>query len=144
MIGLLVLHIVALLFWVGSLFYLPSLVASHQGSSHSLEEPPAPIDSLSKMLFISFATPAALVAIIAGTLVFLVDISFRPWLIAKLTVVCLLVVAHTLVGVLIVQTESRPDRNLKPWCVALLSAVSLLVALILWLVLAKPPLEQWL
>lgn len=141
--GFLIVHISALLVWVGCLFYLPALVASHQGSSHSLEEPPRPYDSLSRLVFTRLATPAALIAIIAGTLVFVVDINFKPWLIAKLTIVCLLVATHALLGVLIVRTETSPQKPAALWCGLLMAVVTILVLLILWLVLAKPPVEEW-
>ncbi|SET85801.1 CopD family protein [Marinobacter segnicrescens] len=142
--GFLVLHISALLVWIGCLFYLPALVASHMGSSHSLEERPHPYDSLSRLLFTRLATPAALVAIFAGTVVFTIDINFEPWLIAKLTVVCLLVVLHTLTGVLIVRAETRPDAPVTLWSGLLMAGIAAVVLVILWLVLAKPPVEQWL
>lgn len=141
--GFLVIHISALLVWVGCLFYLPALVASHQGSSHSLEEPPRPYDSLSRIVFTRLATPAGLIAIVAGTLVFVIDINFKPWLIAKLTAVCLLVATHALIGVLIVRTETSPQRSVALWCGLLMALVTILVLFILWLVLAKPAVEQW-
>jgi len=142
--GFLVLHISALLVWVGCLFYLPSLVASHKGSGHSLEERPSPYDSLTRVVFTRIATPAALIAIFAGTAVFVIDINFKPWLIAKLTAVSLLVVLHTLVGVLIVRGETNPEVSSTFWSALLITGLAILVLIILWLVLAKPPLEDWL
>ncbi|MGM0570530.1 CopD family protein [Marinobacter sp.] len=142
--GFLVVHISALVVWIGCLVYLPALIASHMGSSHSLEERPHPYDSLSRLLFTRLATPSALVAIIAGTAVFVIDITFHPWLIAKLTVVCLLVVLHTLTGVLVVRAENKPEAPVALWSGVLMAGSVAAVLIILWLVLAKPPVEDWL
>lgn len=142
--GFLVVHISALAVWIGCLVYLPAMVASHMGSSHSLEERPHPYDSLSRVVFTRLATPAALVAIIAGTALFVIDINFHPWLIAKLTVVCLLVALHTLTGMLIVRAETSPEASVALWSRVLMAGIAAVVLMILWLVLAKPPVEDWL
>jgi len=142
MIWLLTLHIAALLFWSAALLYLPALIAGTRlRRIDGLEEPADTDDSLARVVFTHFATPAALLTIVAGTLIFLFDRNTAPWLIVKLTLVAMLVFCHALIGVLVMRLEDSPDRSQQPWCtlVALL-AVGLMIG-ILWLVLAKPPLE---
>lgn len=144
MLWFLVLHIASLLFWGACLLYLPALIAGAARSSSAIEEPPAPFDSISRFVFTRVATPAALVAIIAGSLVFVIDHTVTVWLIAKLTLVVGLVFVHTLMGMLVLRMESRNGKPLRIWCLLLgLAACALMVAII-WLVLAKPPLEVWL
>ena len=74
------------------------------------EEPEAQADSLSRFVFTRISTPAALAAIVAGTLVFLVDYTVDGWLVAKLTLVSLLAVAHTLAGLLILPSRAMGSR----------------------------------
>lgn len=135
---LLTLHIMALVFWVACLYYLPALLAGRHGGEHSFEEPPEPYDSLSRLVFTRIATPAAIVAIIAGTLVFIVDLNASPWLLLKLTLVALLVVAHTALGLLVLRAEADNGKPIRPWCRLFLVVLTVLLVAILWVVLAKP------
>lgn len=135
---LLLLHIATLAFWVGFLLYLPLLLAAvplaARGSSAlTLERP-----EFARVVFTHFATPIALVTIIAGTLVFAWYQVIGPWLVAKLTFVVLLVANHILLGFLIIRAEAGRDRFLRPGCFLSLLATCLLATAVLWLVLAKP------
>ena len=144
MLWFLVLHIAALLFWGACLLYLPALIAGAAQDHHSaINEPPDPYDSIARFVFTRVATPAALLAIIAGSLVFLVDHTVTVWLIAKLTLVVGLVFVHTLMGMLVLRLEAGNGKPLGVWCLVLgLVACALMVAII-WIVLAKPVLEVW-
>ncbi len=141
MLWFLVLHIIALVFWIASLLYLPALVAGHEGRRSPVEVRVNPHNSIERFVFTRIATPAALLAIIAGTLVFVVDRTVDGWLVIKLTVVTALVVCHVGVGLLILRMEQGEDRPLRGWCVLAAGAVITLFSLILWLVLAKPDVE---
>lgn len=138
MLGFLVLHIIALLFWAASLLYLPTLISgSHDGQLH-LTNPGAKSESLARFLFTRISTPAALVAIIAGTVVFALEHIVAFWLIAKLALVSTLVVCHALTGTLILRTESQRVKHPRRWGALLIAVEVVLMAGILWLVLAKP------
>lgn len=146
MLWFLVLHIVAMLFWAGSLLYLPALIVGGVTDNNAVVEPPDPMGSLSRFVFTRIATPAALLAIMAGTLVFVVDNTIDLWLVAKLTLVTGLVLVHALVGVMVMRGEAQKggeqgDKPLKLWCVLLSLASMLLMTAIVWLVLAKPSVE---
>lgn len=141
MLWLLTLHIGALLLWSALLLYLPALIAGTRARDLVLEEPGHPVESLPRFMFTRLATPAALITIVAGTLVFLVDSNTAPWLIVKLTLVALLVFCHGLVGVLVMRLEEGPDRPVQPWCTLSALAALALMAAIIWLVLAKPAFE---
>ncbi|HDY96989.1 MAG TPA: hypothetical protein ENH72_00740 [Pseudomonas sabulinigri] len=144
MLWILVLHISALLFWGACLLYLPALIASVARDNSAIEERPDPFDSITRFIFTRIATPAALLAIIAGSLVFVIEHSMTVWLIAKLTLVVGLVFVHTGLGMLVLRLEARNGKPLRIWCLLLGLIAASLMALIIWLVLAKPPLEAWL
>ncbi|MCO5787175.1 hypothetical protein DHB74_12490 [Pseudomonas sp. G11-1] len=141
MLWFLVLHIIALVFWVASLLYLPALIAGHEARRSPVEVRVNPHNSIERFVFTRIATPAALLAIIAGTLVFVVDGTVDGWLVAKLTVVTALVVCHVLVGLLVLRMEQKEDRPLRGWCITVAVVCCGLFSLILWLVLAKPAVE---
>lgn len=143
MLWFLVLHIAALVFWGACLLYLPALIAGAAQDSSAIKEPPDPFDSIARFVFTRVATPAALLAIFAGSLVFVVDHTVTVWLIAKLTLVVGLVFVHTLLGMLVLRLEARNGKPLRLWCLLLGLCACALMAGIIWIVLAKPPMEVW-
>lgn len=140
MLWLLVLHIAGLVFWSAMLLYLPALIAGMRVRRVDLLENDSPCDSLVRFIFTRIATPAALITILAGTLIFVVDGNTAPWLIVKLTLVAMLVLCHTMVGVLVLRLEESPDRPMNAWCTLSALTALCLQGAIIWLVLAKPSL----
>lgn len=138
MLGFLVLHIIALLFWAASLLYLPTLIAGSHDGQLQLRDPNPKKDSLARFLFTRIATPAALAAIMAGTVVFALERVVAFWLIAKLALVATLVVCHALTGMLILRAESQRVKHPRRWGALLIAMEVVLMTGILWLVLAKP------
>ncbi|TVP88115.1 MAG: hypothetical protein EA348_11470 [Pseudomonadaceae bacterium] len=136
MLWLLTLHIAALLIWSAGLIYLPLLIAGTRNDSLALGCAPANADSIARWLFTRVASPAAAVAIVAGSLVFLVNGTTDLWLMVKLTLVTLLVVAHAFSGLLVIRLEA--GKSVVRASYVLLAGVLLLLAAVLWLVLAKP------
>jgi uncharacterized membrane protein len=139
MIWILALHIVMILFWCASLLYLLSLIA--RACPSRIERPDLPLlyrhhDSLARFIFTSVATPAALLAIILGTAVFLLNWIVEPWLIVKMTLVTGLVAGHALTGGLILKLESA--GSVRTQSIILASVVGLIMLVILLIVLAKP------
>ncbi len=143
MVWVLTLHIATLLIWCAALLYMPVLVAGHRDRRQDSPELYRPFDSVERFVFTHVATPAALAAIITGTLVFLIDRTLDAWLMVKLTLVSGLVLCHALVGLLVLRAEAAArgegdDSRLALWC-RLLPWVSLaLMMAIVWVVLAKP------
>jgi putative membrane protein len=131
------LHIAAVIVWCGALLYLPAAIAAAAGPDRAAAFD-RPQRHLLRGLFTAVATPAALVAIASGTAIFLWQGPLAPWLMAKLTVVGLLVLTHATCGLLILRTERQPRTPLRGACLAvgLLSLVWL--GGIAWLVLRKP------
>lgn len=135
----LVLHISALLIWVGGLLYLPALIAQAVFPGRAGG---APGLAVARWLFTHVLTPAALLAIVFGTAMFLYDRNVSPWLLAKLVLVVLLVLGHVAAGGLIRHYERSSGRDPRPWCGVLGGALTGLVVAIFWLVLAKPAMPE--
>lgn len=140
MLPFLVLHICALLAWSAGLLYLPTLltenVYSKTHDSFSCRR-----SALPRWLFTRVVTPAALLAIMAGTAVFLLNRTTTPWLIAKLALVSLLVLLHAAMGLMIMRFEDGRLRHPQRWNVAHTISTCTTLLAILYLVLAKPDWE---
>ena len=147
MVWILVLHISAMLFWCAALLYLSSLIVGTVSEQTEMTGSPHRYDSVARFVFTHVATPAALLAIIFGTLLFVINAIVTPWLIVKLTLVSGLVLAHTLSGILVLRLERDSDQPVRLWCWLLLRRKGLLLRCcvlmlaIVWIVLAKPPKE---
>ena len=131
-------HFVALICWCGALLYLPALIAAGTRSNDALFY--RDHAHLTRMVFTLVATPAALLAIGSGTLLFVRDEVFAPWLILKLSAVAGMVLCHALCGVLVLRIERSPERAIGRECLAIGVLFTALIAAALWLVLAKPAL----
>lgn len=130
------LHIAALICWCGTLLYLPALVAA--GTRRTEELFYRDHAHLTRMVFTHLATPAALIAIISGSVLFFMYGLFELWLIFKLAAVTGLVLCHALFGVLILRIERTPERPIAVECTAMGIFVIAFIGVTLWLVLAKP------
>ncbi len=139
LVWMLVVHIIALLFWAAALLYLPPLIAA--GRRAELMDSPRHQASLARFVCTHIATPAALAAIVSGTAVFLLGRIVEPWLIVKLSLVAALVVSHTLTALLILRTEDVGGEAVRPWCWLLGGLLCILMTAIVWTVLAKPEIE---
>lgn len=152
MLWILMLHVAALVCWGASLLYLPVLAANIQPNASDDRILHRPFDSVQRFVFTHVATPVAVLAIMSGTIVFLLDRNISPWLIIKLSLVVGLVICHALLGLVIQKGENLRQRIiaaeeaqtitalrwLRRACLALGLLILLLILLIIWLVLTKP------
>lgn len=141
MLGFLLLHIAALITWCASLLYLPALIAGIHTKQIQIHEPQHKYGSVARFVFTHIATPAALIAIFSGTAVFLFNRTIEVWLIAKLTLVTGLVIAHGFAGLLLLHTQDRSTKPVRRWCWMLSGFSCVLMVAIVWVVLAKPAAE---
>ena len=140
MLWLLVIHISALLFWCAALLYLPTVIAaSGTAQLHDLGSHTEGDDAVARYVYTRVASPAAVVAIGAGTLIFLPDYQIEVWLVVKLTLVALLVVCHVFVGALAGRAEQ--NKSVQPWCRMMMLVMGVLMLCIVLLVLSKPTAE---
>ncbi|MEX0732814.1 MAG: CopD family protein [Aquisalimonadaceae bacterium] len=131
-----VLHIITLLTWTAGLFYLPGLFIAH--SRQMPQDEFVTLRRMTRLVYVSIASPAAVLAVISGTvLVFLLD-ELGGWLPLKLTGVALMMLYHIYCGYLLTELRSAPHAHEAYLYIALELIPATLVAIVLWLVLAKP------
>ncbi|WP_045393133.1 CopD family protein [Falsirhodobacter sp. alg1] len=140
------LHLAAMLCWCAALIALPVLMTIYgdsrkqkplQGSRQSRY---AEFRLITHYGYVGFATPAAIIAVAAGTgLIFAAGV-FDLWLVAKLALVAGMALVHAWLGHLVVSSaeERGLQRNFSP--LFGLALVLPLILGVLWLVLAKPEL----
>ncbi len=138
MLWLLTLHVVALLIWSAAVLYVPILLAGVEDRASAFARTPRRHDSVVRFVYTQIASPAALVSVVAGTAVFWVNATLEFWLIAKLTLVTLLVALHAAMGLLVLRFEREQMAGLRYFSRLLAVLIALVLAAILWLVLAKP------
>lgn len=133
------LHLGAVIVWCGALLYLPVLIAAAATPVLSATrgmQPPWPL--LPRRVFIGVATPAALLAIMSGTLIFVSQGLLAPWLMFKLAGVGLLALGHGACGLLVLRTERGQHGGVRLACHLVLALTVLCLLGIAWLVLGKP------
>lgn len=129
-------HIVGLVIWIGGLATLPLMLTRHDPAVSA--EDYHLIRKASHLTYTMGVTPAAVIAVIAGTwLIFMREV-FTPWLFAKLAFVALLVLAHAWIGHVVVRIGEEPSEHTPPPAWLPITAVGLPALAILFLVLAKP------
>lgn len=139
-------HIAAMLCWCAGLVALPLLLISYSHAHRQVRY--SEFRLLTHYGYVAFATPAAVIAVVAGTaLIFAAEV-FDLWLIAKLAFVSVMAMAHAWIGHLIEQSGQQrrgqgvdPARGYRmPYPGIALAAILPAIGAILWLVLAKPDL----
>jgi protoporphyrinogen IX oxidase len=129
-----VLHLVTVIVWCGALLYLTVMIAntalSTPGAARAVPLP--------RRVYIGVTTPAALLAIVSGTLIFVTQGLVAPWLMLKLAIVGLLALGHGACGLLILRTERGQHAGVRAACYVLTLAMLLWLLGIAWLVLYKP------
>jgi protoporphyrinogen IX oxidase len=134
------LHITALASWCGMLLYLPALLSLTVRGAPGAFPFASTSPPVLRFVYNGLATPAALLAIATGTLLFLIDGVAAGWLVLKLLAVAGMVLAHGASGWLILRLEQGMSRGVAAGATAAtgLAAVSMLA--VIALVLAKPAL----
>lgn len=132
-------HIVALMVWCGGLLALPGLFG--QRSRLDGGEAVVELQRYARTLFIRVTSPAAFVAVVAGTLLLFMREVFTTWMMLKLLAVGALVMIHVRAGYLILNLF-KPKGHYAQWrrwatTVATLGAIGTILALIL----SKPAIE---
>lgn len=129
----------AVIVWCGALLYLPALIAAAATPAPSAARDMQPRwQLLPRRVFIGLATPAALLAIVSGTLIFVTQGLLAPWLMFKLAGVGLLVLGHGACGLLVLRTERGQRGGVRLACHMVLVSTVLCLLGIAWLVLRKP------
>ncbi|WP_371347187.1 CopD family protein [Ancylobacter sp. IITR112] len=135
-------HIAALSLWCAGLIALP-LVLQIYGRREEVRTQAGFTEFrlLMHAAYTRIVTPAAILAIVAGTgLIFAVGIT-QPWLVAKLVAVAGMVLAHAWLGHLTVEASEGRGSYQMPHAIAALPASLICMGAVLYFVLAKPDLQ---
>ncbi|RJE78932.1 CopD family protein [Paracoccus sp. JM45] len=139
-------HLAALLCWCAALIALPVLMTLYSGfGKRELKRGQrqtrySEFRLITHYGYVAFATPAAILAVVAGTgLIFAADI-FDLWLVAKLALVAGMALVHAWLGHLVVISAEDRGLHKMPSPLFALAAVIPMMIGVLWLVLAKPDL----
>ncbi|PWW00248.1 uncharacterized protein UPF0093 [Hoeflea marina] len=126
----------ALGIWCGGLIALPMMLSRHvplvTGNDYRI------IRHSTHLAYTAVVTPAAVIAVIAGTWLIFLRQAFVPWLFAKLAVVGLLLLIHVWIGSSIVRIAEEPGNHTPPNPYLPVTGVLACATAILVLVLAKP------
>lgn len=131
-------HIAGLMVWCAGLILLPSVFFRRNGlCGEELHE----LHRLARAVFVGITSPAAFIAVVAGiSLIFLREV-FTLWMAFKLLAVGALVVIHVLNGYTL-RHVFESDQNYSRWLQLLATTATIcVIGGVLWLVLAKPPLD---
>ena len=138
------LHVAALAIWCAGLLYLPALYSVQSRLRQHAQFHRMRV--MSRMAFVVIASPAAVIAIISGTVLVYAAGASGGWLAAKLTVVAFMAIFHAYCGHMLArlghESEGRRSYRVPPWLVI---PPVLMIGLVLWLVLSKPVLflDTW-
>jgi protoporphyrinogen IX oxidase len=134
-------HIAAMLCWCAALVALPLLLNHYRGARTQARF--TEFRLITHFTYIGFASPAAVIAIGAGTaLIFLADLR-DGWLLVKLIFVSGMALVHAWLGHLVLQSGERKETYRMPPPLIALALVLPQMTVVLLLVLAKPDMS-WL
>lgn len=150
MLWLLTLHIAGLVCWSAAILCVPTLLLNEQFFQTGATTAGAARETghvegttvVARRVFIWLATPAALIAVASGTLLFTLMRTLAPWMLLKLVLVSALVLVHVSVGLLMLRAERAGHAARTPaWLAGGASVLMLTLQLaVVALVLAKPEL----
>lgn len=134
------LHIAGITVWVAGLAYLTAMLLDHRKVRDQQDF--ARIRMGSRFVYMGLASPAAFIAVGAGTALLFVSDALHPWMFVKLAAVGVLVFAHVNYGYILTHLadEEAEGPTLRIYGSLGMLAVSSIA--ILWLVLAKPPMAD--
>lgn len=143
MIWLKALHISTLSIWCAGLFYLPGLFMLHPKTQDHADYHRLRI--MTRYSFIMVISPAAVIAIISGTILVYLRGLQGDWLAMKLVMVTLMVFFHLYCGGLLARLRDPHDKRMRHPLLhlALVIVPTILIPVVLWLVMAKPQLQDF-
>lgn len=137
-------HVIGLVVWCGGLIALPIIIQAYGRTDNARTQSGySELRLLTHRGYVELATPAAVIAIGAGTaLLFLAEVRDH-WMIAKLAAVAALAICHAWIGHMVSMTGEHNGNYRIPTPVPVLIGAVGLIGVVLWLVLAKPDLAPF-
>ncbi|HSJ79427.1 MAG TPA: CopD family protein [Erythrobacter sp.] len=140
MLWLKFIHITGIAIWIAGLLHLASLLAGHAAVRDQQDF--ARVRMASRFAYMGVISPAAFVAVAAGTALLFVSDALHPWMFAKLGAVTVLVIVHVqyayVLTHLAVEGAQQPTVKIRIMVGAIIAAA----LAVLYLVLAKPVLNE--
>ncbi len=123
-------HIAAIAVWAAGLLYLPGLFAAHPRSAAS-EAAFRRLRQQTRLVYVGLMSPAAVLAVLSGTVLVFLAASLGGWIVLKLLAVSGMVMLHVYMGRLLGLLLNHPELR-RPFAHRLLMvpAVLLIVAAI--------------
>ncbi len=135
------LHIIGLAVWCAGLLALPIIILTYgRGKDAQTRAGYTEFRLLTHRCYVEFATPAAVIAVGAGTLLLFLEEVRDPWMMAKLAAVAGMALCHAWIGFVVATTGDKKGAYRPSTPVPVLIIVPGLIGMVLWLVLAKPDL----
>ena len=130
------LHIAAFAAWSAGLVYLPALFAEHDRVERG--EPYRQLRHRTRLTYVAFTSPAAVIAVVTGTLMIPLVATMGIWLLFKLAAVGLMVLVHVYFGRLMGLLYDNPHMRRPAQHLMLLVPVLVVISLVLVAVTTKP------
>lgn len=137
MLWLKFIHIAGIAIWVAGLLYLSALLASHDKVRDQQEF--ARIRMASRFAYMGLISPAAFLAIAAGTALLFVADALHPWMFVKLAGVAVLIVVHVQYAYVLTNLAEEGARGPTVRIRIMVTATILAAISIVALALSKPP-----
>lgn len=138
MLWLKFLHITGIAIWIAGLLHLATLLAGHAAVRDQQDF--ARIRMASRFAYMGVVSPAAFVAVAAGTALLFVGDALHPWMFAKLGVVTILVIVHVQYAYVLTHLADEGAQQPTLKIRIMVGAIIAAALAILYLVLAKPEL----
>ncbi|MCC5854147.1 MAG: hypothetical protein JJU10_00505 [Idiomarina sp.] len=97
---------------------------------------------MARFVYTHIASPAAIISITAGSIVFWLNQSADFWLLVKLTLVTVMACIQAAMGLLIIRVEREQYARVRFWSRLMLVVLVFVITAILWIVLAKPAIPE--
>lgn len=131
-------HIATVAIWMAGLVGLPGLYV--QRARVAGDDELFRLQRMVRHAYLVLMSPSAFVAIASGTSLIFLREAFEPWLSAKLALVGLLAMIHTLTGLVIIRLFDKGEIYTGGRFVIATTVTLILIICVLFLALAKPQL----
>lgn len=135
------LHIIGLVVWCAGLIALPIMIQIYgRAAAIRTQTGYSEFRLLSHRGYVELVTPAAVIAVGAGTVLIFLEEVRDPWMMAKLAAVGGMAICHAWIGHMVSMTGVKNGAYRLPTPIPVLVGAIGLIAAVLYLVLGKPDL----
>jgi protoporphyrinogen IX oxidase len=136
-IAIKLIHIAAIVIWSAGLLYLPGLFARHPAAADH-EAAFKPLRHQTRLVYVGLMSPAAVIAVLSGTLLVFLAAALGGWMVLKLIAVSMMVLLHSYLGRLMGLLYDNPKLRRPVAHLALLLPIGAIIVIVIGLVSWKP------